>query len=146
MTEHKDKHPKLELLQKTPTGISGLDEITHGGLPAGRTSLVCGSAGSGKTMMAMEFLVRGAEEFDEPGVFLAFEETEEELVPEVVASEEEKAAEGVRERPSNDRLSAEEDEGERVDGEEGRVATGARGAEGFPGEGRGAGAAEEEAD
>src|SRR5215467_8152749 len=66
-------------LDKVPTGIRGLDEITSGGLPKGRPTLVCGSAGSGKTMLAMEFLVRGAMEFDEPGVFLAFEETEEEL-------------------------------------------------------------------
>ena len=66
-------------LDKVPTGISGLDEITRGGLPKCRPTLVCGTAGSGKTMLAMEFLVRGAMEFDEPGVFLAFEETEEEL-------------------------------------------------------------------
>jgi circadian clock protein KaiC len=68
------------LLQKTPTGINGLDEITGGGLPAGRPSLVCGAAGSGKTLFAMEFLVRGATEFAEPGVFMAFEEKTEELI------------------------------------------------------------------
>jgi len=66
-------------LAKTPTGIKGLDEITNGGLPKGRPTLVCGAAGCGKTLLAMEFLVRGAVEYDEPGVFLAFEETGEEL-------------------------------------------------------------------
>jgi circadian clock protein KaiC len=73
----------LEALAKTPTGIEGLDEITGGGLPRGRTSLVCGSAGSGKTVLGMEFLVRGARDFGEPGVFMAFEETERELAQNV---------------------------------------------------------------
>ena len=68
-----------QLLKKTPTGIEGLDEITAGGLPTGRTTLVCGSAGSGKTVLGIEFLVHGALEYDEPGVFMAFEETAEEL-------------------------------------------------------------------
>jgi circadian clock protein KaiC len=67
------------LLQKAPTGITGLDEITGGGLPKGRTTLVCGTAGCGKTLLAMEFLVRGAVEQGEPGVFIAFEETPEDL-------------------------------------------------------------------
>jgi circadian clock protein KaiC len=66
-------------LPKCPTGIQGLDEITDGGLPRGRPTLVCGGAGCGKTLLAMEFLVRGAVEFDEPGVLMAFEETEAEL-------------------------------------------------------------------
>ncbi|MET0382044.1 MAG: circadian clock protein KaiC [Burkholderiaceae bacterium] len=66
-------------LPKTPTGIQGLDEITAGGLPRGRPTLVCGSAGSGKTMLAAEFLVRGATEFGEPGVFMMFEESVDEL-------------------------------------------------------------------
>jgi circadian clock protein KaiC len=70
-------------LAKTPTGIEGLDEITGGGLPRGRPTLVCGSAGCGKTLLAMEFLVRGATQFDEPGVFMAFEETTEELAQNV---------------------------------------------------------------
>jgi len=61
---------------KCPTGIRGLDEITLGGLPRGRPTLICGAAGSCKTLLAMEFLVRGAREFNEPGVFMAFEETE----------------------------------------------------------------------
>src|SRR6478609_4686419 len=69
----------LGTLPKVATGISGLDEITGGGLPKGRPTLVCGSAGCGKTLLAMEFLVRGATEFGEPGVFVAFEETPEEL-------------------------------------------------------------------
>src|SRR5512142_2985061 len=70
-------------LPKTPTGIAGLDAITGGGLPRGRPTLVCGSAGCGKTLFAMEFLVRGAMEFGEPGVFLAFEETPDELAQNV---------------------------------------------------------------
>ena len=70
-------------LAKAPTGISGLDEITGGGLPRGRPTLVCGSAGCGKTLLAMEFLIRGATTFDEPGVFLTFEESPEELTQNV---------------------------------------------------------------
>jgi len=66
-------------LSKAPTGIHGLDEITFGGLPKGRTTLICGSAGCGKTMLSMEFLVRGALQYNEPGVFIVFEETAEEL-------------------------------------------------------------------
>jgi circadian clock protein KaiC len=66
-------------LPKCPTGIHGLDEITAGGLPRGRPTLVCGGAGCGKTLFATEFLVRGAVEFREPGVFMCFEETTEEL-------------------------------------------------------------------
>jgi circadian clock protein KaiC len=66
-------------LPKCPTGIQGLDEITGGGLPRGRPTLVCGGAGCGKTLLAAEFLVRGAVQFGEPGVLMAFEETEAEL-------------------------------------------------------------------
>jgi circadian clock protein KaiC len=66
-------------LPKCPTGIQGLDEITGGGLPCGRPTLVCGGAGCGKTLLAVEFLVRGAVQFGEPGVLIAFEETEAEL-------------------------------------------------------------------
>jgi len=66
-------------LPKCPTGIQGLDEITGGGLPRGRPTLVCGGAGCGKTLFAAEFLVRGATQFDEPGVFMSFEETGAEL-------------------------------------------------------------------
>lgn len=72
-------------LAKAPTGIQGLDEITGGGLPKGRPTLLCGSAGCGKTLLAMEFLVRGALEFDEPGVFMAFEETAKDLTQNVAS-------------------------------------------------------------
>ena len=70
-------------LPKCTTGIQGLDEITSGGLPQGRPTLVCGSAGCGKTLLGIEFLVRGATLFDEPGVFIAFEETAEEIAQNV---------------------------------------------------------------
>ena len=73
----------VESLPKAPTGIAGLDEVTFGGLPRGRPTLVCGGAGSGKTLFAIEFLLRGALEFDEPGVFMAFEETEQDLAQNV---------------------------------------------------------------
>ncbi len=66
-------------ISKCPTGISGLDEITRGGLPRGRPTLVCGSAGCGKTLLGMEFLIRGALDFGETGVCISFEETAEEL-------------------------------------------------------------------
>lgn len=72
-------------LEKAPTGIEGFDEITFGGLPKGRPSLVCGSAGCGKTLFSMEFLVRGATQFGEPGVFVAFEESEEDLATNVAS-------------------------------------------------------------
>ena len=75
--------PKSPTLPKSPTGIDGLDEITNGGFPRGRPTLICGSAGSGKTLLAMEFLVRGATDFNEPGVFFAFEESSEELAQNV---------------------------------------------------------------
>ena len=74
------RRPVRHPLAKAPTGIAGLDEITNGGLPRGRPTLVCGGAGCGKTLLALEFLVRGALEYDEPGVFISFEETPEELV------------------------------------------------------------------
>jgi circadian clock protein KaiC len=67
--------PQLPELPKAPTGIRGLDEVTGGGLPRGRPTLVCGPAGCGKTLLAMEFVVRGITQYDEPGVFVAFEET-----------------------------------------------------------------------
>jgi circadian clock protein KaiC len=73
------------MLVKCPTGIQGLDDITNGGLPQGRPTLVCGKAGCGKTLMAMEFLVRGAVQYDEPGVFMSFEESAEELVQNVAS-------------------------------------------------------------
>ena len=70
-------------ISKAPTGIHGLDDITHGGLPQGRPTLVCGGAGCGKTLLATEFLVRGATEYGEPGVFFAFEETAADLTANV---------------------------------------------------------------
>ncbi len=82
MKKETKKNPELA---KCPTGIRGLDEITHGGLPRGRPTLICGSAGCGKTLLAMEFIVRGAREFNEPGVFMAFEETEKELADNVAS-------------------------------------------------------------
>ena len=72
-------------LAKSPTGMKGLDEITNGGLPKGRPTLVCGAAGCGKTLFAMEFLVRGATQYNEPGVFMSFEETAEELTNNVAS-------------------------------------------------------------
>src|SRR3954469_23451001 len=75
--------PSARGLAKAPTGIRGLDEITGGGLPRGRPTLICGGAGCGKTLFGMEFLVKGAAEFGEPGVFLAFEESGEELAQNV---------------------------------------------------------------
>ena len=73
----------LPIVGKSPTGIRGLDEMTHGGLPRGRPTLLCGSAGCGKTLFAMTFLYNGAVEYNEPGVFIAFEEQPEELVKNV---------------------------------------------------------------
>ena len=74
-------HPQsTQTLPKSATGIRGFDEITFGGLPKGRPSLVTGGAGSGKTMFGMEFLVHGATEFDETGVFFSFEESEADLI------------------------------------------------------------------
>ncbi|MDY6983814.1 MAG: circadian clock protein KaiC, partial [Pseudomonadota bacterium] len=70
-------------LPKAPTGIGGLDDITGGGLPRGRPTLVCGGAGCGKTLLAVEFLVNGATQYGEPGVFIAFEETAAELAQNV---------------------------------------------------------------
>ncbi len=70
-------------IAKAPTGISGIDEITSGGLPRGRPTLVCGTAGCGKTVFAMEFVARGAVQFGEPGVFVSFEESERDLTENV---------------------------------------------------------------
>jgi len=83
------KKNKNELLNKnllkSQTGIQGFDEITGGGLPTGRPTLVCGGAGCGKTLFGMEFLVRGATQFNEPGVFMSFEETSDELTKNVAS-------------------------------------------------------------
>jgi circadian clock protein KaiC len=78
-----EKGQESRSLPKALTGIQGLDEITRGGFPRGRPTLVCGSAGAGKTLLAMEFLVRGATEYNESGVFMAFEETAPELTQNV---------------------------------------------------------------
>jgi KaiC/GvpD/RAD55 family RecA-like ATPase len=77
--------PSANQLPKAPSGIRGLDEITGGGLPRGLPTLICGGAGCGKTLFAMEFLVRGVTEYGEPGVFIAFEETAEELAANVAS-------------------------------------------------------------
>jgi circadian clock protein KaiC len=74
------RYQAIGSLTKTPSGIKGLDDITFGGLPKGRPILVCGGAGSGKTLFAMEFLVNGATRYDAPGVFISFEESEADLV------------------------------------------------------------------
>src|SRR5688572_9058204 len=74
-----------QLLAKAPTGIAGLDEITAGGFPRGRPTLICGAAGCGKTLLAMEFLVRGATQYGEPGVIISFEESAHDLATNVRA-------------------------------------------------------------
>jgi circadian clock protein KaiC len=84
MKKREDIFIKKDLI-KSPTGIQGFDEITNGGLPSGRPILVCGGAGCGKTLFGMEFLVRGATQFNEPGVFMSFEETNEELIKNVAS-------------------------------------------------------------
>src|SRR5260221_5863645 len=66
-------------MEKARTGIAGFDEVTNGGVPKGRPTIVCGGPGCGKTMFAVEFLVRGATQFNEPGVLMTFEETSEEM-------------------------------------------------------------------
>jgi len=76
---------KRKTLPKSPTSIQGFDEITGGGLPKGRPTLVCGGAGCGKTLFAIEFLVRGVTVYNEPGVFISFEETEKELTANVTS-------------------------------------------------------------
>jgi circadian clock protein KaiC len=77
------KRKQAELFPKAPTGIHGLDEITNGGFPKGRPTLICGSAGCGKTLLATQFLVKGIVDYDEPGVFMSFEETGNDLTQNV---------------------------------------------------------------
>ena len=84
-SQTKRKRLNLSMLEKTPTGIPGFDEISDGGLPKGRTSIVCGGPGCGKTMFGIEFLVRGALEYNEPGVLMAFEETPEDIAQNVAS-------------------------------------------------------------
>src|SRR5664280_1454020 len=85
MMKKKELQSQRKVLPKSPTSIHGLDEITGGGLPKGRPTLICGSAGCGKTLFAMEFLVRGATQYNEPGVFMAFEETAADLIKNVAS-------------------------------------------------------------
>jgi len=80
-----EREVSLPVLKKVPTGIAGFDEVTLGGMPAGRTTLVCGAAGCGKTLFGMQFLIRGALDYGEPGAFVAFEETEEDLAKNVAS-------------------------------------------------------------
>ncbi len=84
MKKQKERFER-HFLPKSPTSIQGFDEITGGGLPKGRPTLVCGGAGCGKTLFAMEFLVRGATQHNEPGVFMSFEETEKDLAANVAS-------------------------------------------------------------
>ncbi|SEJ61353.1 circadian clock protein KaiC [Dyadobacter koreensis] len=81
----RDPGEMVKLLPKSPTGIVGLDKITEGGIPKDRPTLICGGAGCGKTLFSMEFIVRGAIEFNEPGVFMAFEEKADELAVNVAS-------------------------------------------------------------
>ena len=84
-TRKTTRSPKGDQLQKCPTGIKGLDELTAGGLPRNRTTLICGGAGSGKTLLGIDFLINGATDYDEPGVFVSFEETAEEIYQDVAS-------------------------------------------------------------
>jgi circadian clock protein KaiC len=79
MSSRPVKKSNTTVLKKTTTGISGFDEITNGGLPANRPTLICGEAGAGKTLFSIEFIVRGALQFGEPGVIMVFEERTEDL-------------------------------------------------------------------
>lgn len=87
MTKKKSKQgdPKLKVISKAPTGIKGLDEITYGGLPKGRPSLICGNAGSGKSLFAAEFLYHGAKDYNERGLLVSFEETQNEIITNVAS-------------------------------------------------------------
>src|SRR3954471_14944088 len=83
-TSHRNIRPEREsairqALPKAPTGITGFDDVTGGGLPRGRPTLVAGGPGCGKTLFGLEFLMNGAVQFDEPGVFVTFEETPKDL-------------------------------------------------------------------
>ena len=84
-TTEKKFAPKRNKLHKCPTGIKGFDEITEGGLPKNRTTLFCGSTGTGKTLLGIDFLINGAINYNEPGIFMSFEETEDELYKDVAS-------------------------------------------------------------
>jgi circadian clock protein KaiC len=75
-----NKNEEVKGIDKVPTGISGLDELTNGGLPKGRTTLILGGPGSGKTVFALQTLVNGARDFGEPGIFVAFEENSKQII------------------------------------------------------------------
>ena len=77
--------PPTKTIEKVPTGITGLDEITEGGLPQGRPTLICGTAGVGKTLFGLEFILKGAQQYDEPGVIVTFEEKPEDLAMNVAS-------------------------------------------------------------
>lgn len=77
--------PGKFIFPKTPTGVEGLDEITEGGFPKGRPTLICGGAGCGKTLMSVQFIVKGITDFNEPGVFMTFEETAKDLALNVMS-------------------------------------------------------------
>src|SRR4051794_895875 len=83
--QHSRFTPARPAIRKAATGIQGLGEITDGGLPHGRPTLICGGAGSGKTLLATSFLVNGAEKFDEPGVLMTFEENGDEIASDVAS-------------------------------------------------------------
>jgi circadian clock protein KaiC len=84
-THEKTKAPNMKGLDKCPTGIKGFDQITEGGLPKNRITLICGGAGSGKTLLGIDFMINGALKYNEPGVFMSFEETKEELFRDVAS-------------------------------------------------------------
>jgi len=84
-TTEKKFTPRRNKLHKCPTGIKGFDEITEGGLPKNRISLICGSTGSGKTLFGIDFLINGVINYNEPGIFMSFEETEDELYKNVAS-------------------------------------------------------------
>ncbi len=77
MPETAKQTKALHQMHKCPTGITGFDEITEGGLPQNRITLICGGTGSGKTLLGIDFLINGATNYSEPGIFMSFEETEE---------------------------------------------------------------------
>src|SRR6201989_353205 len=77
--------PESKTVEKVPTGITGLDEITEGGLPKGRPTLICGTPGVGKTLFGLEFIIKGATVYDEPGVIITFEEKPDDLAMNVAS-------------------------------------------------------------
>ena len=84
-TPKKKISPNNSQLRKCPTGIKGFDQVTEGGLPKNRITLLCGGAGSGKTLFGIDFLINGATHYNEPGILMSFEETEDELYKDVAS-------------------------------------------------------------